>query len=97
MEWLRLINRIDVPALRPGTVGAYAFAFVCAAAATALRITIEPYLTGFQYISFVPAVMITTLMSGFAAGLICVLLCTAAIAFFYCRLNTRAAYAHALF
>jgi hypothetical protein len=37
---------IDVPALRPGTIGAYAFAFVCVAVATALRVALDPYLVG---------------------------------------------------
>jgi hypothetical protein len=55
---------IDIPALRPGTVGAYALAFVAAGVATALRLAIDPYVAGAQYITFFPAVMIMTLISG---------------------------------
>jgi hypothetical protein len=47
-------------------------AFLSTAVATALRIAIDPYVEGFQYIIFVPAVMITTLISGFGAGLFCI-------------------------
>jgi PAS domain S-box-containing protein len=73
MQWLASIY-IDVPALRPGTVGAYALAFLCAGAATLLRIAVDPYVVGVQYVAFFPAIMITTLISGFGAGLFCVVL-----------------------
>jgi two-component sensor histidine kinase len=72
----------DVPALRPGTVGAYILAFLCAGVATALRLAIDPYTVGVQFITFFPAVMITTLMSGFGAGLLCVVLSAIAATFF---------------
>ena len=42
---------INVPALRPGTVGAYAFAFLCAMIATALRIAIDPYIVGSTFMT----------------------------------------------
>jgi PAS domain S-box-containing protein len=73
---------IDVPALRPGTVGAYAFAFVLAAVATALRVALDPYVVGVQFITFAPAIVITTLISGFGAGFFCVVLSTTAADFF---------------
>jgi two-component sensor histidine kinase len=73
---------VDIPALRPGTVGAYVLAFLAAGAAATLRIAIDPYVTGIQYITFFPAVVITTLISGFGAGLLCVALSTAAAWFF---------------
>ncbi len=73
---------IDIPALRPGTVGAYALACVSAAAATALRVAIDPYVSGVQFITFFPAIMITSLISGFGAGLCCVLLTAVAAIFF---------------
>jgi K+-sensing histidine kinase KdpD len=72
----------DVPAFRPGTVGAYIFAFLCAGAATALRLAIDPYIVGVQFITFFPAVIITTLISGFGAGLFCVVLSAIAATFF---------------
>ncbi len=73
---------IDIPALRPGTVGAYAFAFFCAGAATALQVVIDPYVVGVQYITFFPAVIVATLISGFGAGVLCVVLSAAAVSFF---------------
>jgi K+-sensing histidine kinase KdpD len=79
----RLANfYIDVPALRPGTVWAYAFAFLCAAVATALRIAIDPYVVGVPFITYFPAVIITAVISGFGAGLFCVAFSAAAVDFF---------------
>jgi PAS domain S-box-containing protein len=73
---------IDIPALRPGTVGAYALAFVSAGVATTLRLALDPYVVGAQFITFFPAIVITTLISGFGAGFFCVVLSTAAADFF---------------
>jgi PAS domain S-box-containing protein len=73
---------IDVPALRPGTAGAYVLAVLPAGAAAVLRIAIDPYVAGVQYITFFPAVIITALISGFGAGLLCVVLSAAGSLFF---------------
>jgi PAS domain S-box-containing protein len=73
---------IDVSALRPGTVGAYALAFLCAVVATALRLALDPYVVGVQFVTFGPAVMITTLISGFGAGVFCTVVSAAAVSFF---------------
>jgi K+-sensing histidine kinase KdpD len=73
---------IDVPALRPGTVGAYALAFVSVVIATALRVAIDPYVAGVPFVAYLPAVVITAQISGFGAGLFCVVLSAAAAAFF---------------
>src|SRR5215831_1748723 len=73
---------IDVPVLRPGTVGAYALAFASAGVATALRLVVDPYVVGAQFVTFFPAVVITTLISGFGAGFLCAVLSTAAADFF---------------
>jgi two-component sensor histidine kinase len=81
MQRLPLVY-VDVPVLRPGTVGAYAFAFVCAGVAAALRLAIDPYVVGVQYITFFPAVIIATLVSGLGAGLFCLVLSVGAVAFF---------------
>jgi uncharacterized membrane protein len=70
---------IDVPALRPGTVGAYALAFVAVVVATALRLAVDPYVVGAQFITFFPAIVITTLISGFGAGFFCAVLSTGPI------------------
>jgi len=81
MERLPLIY-IDVPALRPGTIGAYALAFVSAGVAVALRLAIDPYVVGVPYVTFFPAVIITALVSGLGAGLLCLVLSVGAVAFF---------------
>jgi K+-sensing histidine kinase KdpD len=73
---------IDIPALRPRTVGAYTLAFLCAGAATLLRVAVDPYVVGVQYVAFFPAAMITTLISGFGAGLFCVVLSIIGATFF---------------
>jgi PAS domain S-box-containing protein len=53
-----------------------------AAVATALRVALDPYVVGVQFITFAPAIVITTLISGFGAGFFCVVLSTAAADFF---------------
>jgi PAS domain S-box-containing protein len=74
---------IDVPTLRLGTIGAYVLAFVSAGVATVLlQLVIDPYVEGVQYITFAPAVLITTLIGGAGAGLFSVVLSTAAAWFF---------------
>jgi PAS domain S-box-containing protein len=73
---------IDVPVLRPGTIGAYLLAFVSVGAATALRLAIDPYVEGLEFATFFPAVIITTLISGLGAGLFSVVLSIAAVTFF---------------
>jgi PAS domain S-box-containing protein len=73
---------IDVPALRPGTIGAYLLAFVAVGAATGMRLAIDPYVDGLQFATFFPAVIITTLIGGSGAGLFSVVLSVAAVASF---------------
>jgi PAS domain S-box-containing protein len=81
--WKRLPSLyFDVPALRPGTVGAYALAIAAVGVATALRVVLDPFLVGAQFVTFFPAVVITTLISGFGAGFFCAVLSTAAADFF---------------
>jgi K+-sensing histidine kinase KdpD len=73
---------VDVPALRPGTVGAYLLALLSVGAATALRLASDPYVDGLQFATFFPAVIITTLIGGLGAGLFSVVLSVAAVTFF---------------
>jgi len=73
---------VDIPALRPGTIGAYAFAFLCTAIATAVGVAIDPYVEGVPFVTFPPAVIVTTLISGLGAGLFCIVLSTASATFF---------------
>jgi PAS domain-containing protein len=73
---------VDVPTLRPGTIGAYLFAFVSVGVATAVRLAIGPYVDGLQFATYLPAVIITTLISGSGAGLLSVVLSCASIGIF---------------
>jgi two-component sensor histidine kinase len=73
---------VDVPMLRPGTVGAYVFALLAAGVALALRLAIDPYVSGAQFVTFFPAVIITALVSGLEAGLFCLLLSVGAVTYF---------------
>jgi PAS domain S-box-containing protein len=72
---------IDVPALRPGTVGSYVFAVLCTLAAFALRLAVDPHVIGAEYITFFPAVTAATLVSGVRAGLVSTGLSFAAVLF----------------
>jgi Domain of unknown function (DUF4118) len=73
---------VDVPVLRPGTVGFYLLAFVSVGVDIALRLAIDPYVEGLQFATFLPAVIITALIGGLGAGLFSVALTDAATAFF---------------
>jgi two-component sensor histidine kinase len=73
---------IDLPALRPGTVGAFAFAFLCAAIGTVLGIAIDPYVVGVPFVTYSPAVIITALISGLVAGVFRAALSAASAWFF---------------
>jgi PAS domain S-box-containing protein len=73
---------INVPALRPGTPGAYALALVSVGVATVLRVALDPYVVGIPFATFWPAVVLTALIGGVGAGLSCVALSAAAAQFF---------------
>ena len=73
---------IEVPAFKVGSTGAYVLPLLLTALATALRLAIDPYVTGVQYITYFPCVIVTTLISGFTAGLIAVFLSTLAALIF---------------
>jgi PAS domain S-box-containing protein len=82
IQRLGSVYYVDVPVVRPGTIGAYLLAFVFVAVAMALRLAIDPYVEGLQFATFLPAIILTTLISGLGAGLFSVVLTIAAAAFF---------------
>src|SRR5262252_5685485 len=57
----------------------------CPLVATALRLFLDPYFEGAPFVTYFPAIIITTVTSGFGAGLVCVVLSTAAVYFFVLR------------
>jgi two-component sensor histidine kinase len=73
---------IDIPALRPGTVGADLLASLSVVVAAMLRLAIDPYVVGVPFITFYPAFIIVTLISGLGAGLLCAVLSSAAAWYF---------------
>jgi PAS domain S-box-containing protein len=73
---------INIPAFRQGTIGGYAFAVVCALAASALQIALDGYVVGAKYFTFFPAVSIATLVSGIGSGFVCTVCSVAAVFFF---------------
>jgi PAS domain S-box-containing protein len=73
---------INVPALRPGTLGGYALAFVSVEVATLLRLVVDPFIIGGLFVTFWPPVVIIALISGLGAGFFCLALSTAAAMFF---------------
>jgi PAS domain S-box-containing protein len=73
---------IDVPALRPGTVGAYALALAAVAVATALELAIDRYIGGARYVTFLLPIIVTALISGLGASLFCLAISVAAVHFF---------------
>jgi hypothetical protein len=72
---------VNIPALRPGTSGGYALAFVSVGVAILLRHVVDPYVVGIPFVTFWPAVILTALISGVGAGLFCVALSTLAADF----------------
>ncbi len=79
----RLLGKyLRAPLLRGGSVRAYAFAVIAAGFALVLRLAIDPYVAGLQYVTFFPAVIITTLVGGVSAGLACLALSIVALAYF---------------
>jgi hypothetical protein len=68
--------------LRPGTLRGYALAFVSVGAVAVLRLAVDPFISGVPFITFWPAVIITVLISGLGAGLLCVVVSVATADFF---------------
>jgi PAS domain S-box-containing protein len=67
---------IDPKFVRPGSASAYILAGVVIAAATAMRMAIDPYVTGIQFIFLSFGIMIATYVCGVRAG---VFSCVAAV------------------
>jgi hypothetical protein len=63
---------IDIPAIREGSIGSYLVAVGMVVLATALRSLLGPFVSGVQFITFFPAVIIRTLMCGWRAGILSV-------------------------
>jgi PAS domain S-box-containing protein len=90
----------DLRPLRPGSVNAYLATAAIVAAATVLRLGLTPWVAGVQFVSFFPAVILTTFICGAAAGYFAVFLSALSAWFFIVMPNAtleQAALATALF
>lgn len=58
----------DLPQLRPGSWRAYLLAVVAVAAATQLRLALDPWLAGVQFMTLFPAILAITLLCGVRVG-----------------------------
>ena len=65
---------IDLPIARPGSLNAYLVAALVPGVATLLRIWIEPWVEGVQFITFFPSLILVALVCGFRAGLLATML-----------------------
>jgi PAS domain S-box-containing protein len=59
---------MDLPGAHPGSAGAYTVAALAVAGATFLRLAIDPFVTGVQFASFIPVVILVTFFLGARAG-----------------------------
>ncbi len=83
LNWRRVERLyVELPFARPGSAGAYLGAVLVPLAATALRLWLEPWLEGVQFITYFPALILVSLVCGFRAGLVAAILSVAASWFF---------------
>lgn len=84
---------------RAGPASGYVAAVLIVAAALELRMLLTPWITGAQFITFFPAVIVSTLLFGTAVGLATVVLAAVASAYFLSTagLSTQEAYSLAAF
>ena len=69
MKLLRLPKYAEASQVAPTSPWVYLVAAAFVGAATGIRVLIAPWLTGAQFITLFPAVMLTTYVCGFRAGL----------------------------
>jgi protein-histidine pros-kinase len=65
---------IDHPRFQAGSLKAYLIAGFIVAGATALRLTLVPWVPGLPYVAFFPAVILATFLCGSAAGFLALIL-----------------------
>jgi signal transduction histidine kinase len=71
MRRWRRVDRlyIDLPIARPGSFNAYLVAALAAALATGLRLALDPWVEGVQFITYFPVLILVALACGYRAGL----------------------------
>ena len=78
MRRWRKVDRlyIDLPVARPGSLNAYLIAALAPAIATLLRLAIDPWVEGIQFITYFPMLILVALACGYRAGVVATLLST---------------------
>jgi signal transduction histidine kinase len=71
LDWLYF----DLPLARPGSLNAYLIAILVTGLATVLRLALDPWVSGVQFITYFPALILVALLCGAGAGLLSALLC----------------------
>ena len=61
---------VELPGLRPNSAAAFLLAGLLVAAATALRLALDPWLFGVQFVTFFPALLVATFLGGLGPGLL---------------------------
>jgi signal transduction histidine kinase/CheY-like chemotaxis protein len=84
MRRWRRVDRlyIDLPVARPGSFNAYLIAALVPGLATMLRIAIDPWVSGVQFITYFPLLIVVALVCGYRAGVVSALLSAVAAWYF---------------
>jgi signal transduction histidine kinase len=69
---------IDLPVARPGSLNAYLLAALVPGIATLLRLAIDPWVEGVQFITYFPLLILVALACGYRAGMLGAILSTLA-------------------
>jgi len=73
---------IDLPVARPGSFNAYLIALLVPLIATLVRLAIDPWVEGAQFITYFPLLILVALACGYRAGLVATVVSTLAVAYF---------------
>jgi signal transduction histidine kinase/CheY-like chemotaxis protein len=73
---------IDLPVARPGSFNAYLIALLVPLIATLVRLAIDPWVEGAQFITYFPLLILVALACGYRSGLVATAVATLAAALF---------------
>jgi len=87
VDWLY----VDLPPARPGSFNAYLIAILAPLLATLLRLALDPWVAGVQFITYFPAVILVALACGLRAGIVAAV--TSCLASWYFIVEPRRSFA----
>ncbi|HEX9931534.1 MAG TPA: ATP-binding protein [Allosphingosinicella sp.] len=84
MRRWRRVDRlyVELPAARPGSLNAFLIAALVPGLATVLRLAIDPWVSGVQFITYFPLLIVVALVLGYRAGFLAAVLSTFASWYF---------------